>query len=296
MSTQVYAHRGGAALWPENTLAAYEKALALGVDAIDMDVGVTRDNVVVVYHDFCLNPAYTQDAHGQFLTDPNSPLHDFTFTELQQFEVGTLDKNSAYGKNYPEQQAIPGTRIPSLKQVIQYGKAHGSPALKFQIEIKSHPMFPEWSVAPEKFAELVAEVIREEGVIERTEIQCFDWRCLLALQKIDERIATAYLTCDTDEAARSPEENLLWHIGYDVKLYNHSWPELISYLGGKIWGPDFQDLTVYKVQDAHERGLKVVPWTVNQLADMRKMRKFEVDGIITNWPNRLKDLLSNDRT
>jgi glycerophosphoryl diester phosphodiesterase len=135
---EIYAHRGGAGLRPETTLAAYRHALDLGVDVLDMDVGVTKDNIVVAYHDRALNRDYTRYLDGSSLPKGRLWIKDFTFEELQQFDVGILDKTSRYGKRFPDQMAIPGERIPSVEQVID--EATQIEAIKSVSKSKSKPI------------------------------------------------------------------------------------------------------------------------------------------------------------
>ena len=292
-SIEIYAHRGGAGLMPETTLAAYENVLQLGVDVLDMDVGVTQDNVVVAYHDRALNHDYTRYQDGRPL--PHHPLliKDFTFEELQQFDVGILDKKSRYGKNFPDQKAVPKQTIPSLEQVLDYGLQR-NPAIRFQIEIKTDPRYPNTTISPEKFSELVAAIIDQKNLYSHIEVHSFDWRNLLALQKIDNRICTSFITSQQENRQHfwsSPWTYSKWFAGYKIRQYENSWPRLIAALKGKIWCPDFKDVTTKNVTEAHSYGLRIVPWTVDTNEAMDRMINCQVDGIITNRPDRLKEKL-----
>jgi glycerophosphoryl diester phosphodiesterase len=291
---EIYAHRGGAGLWPETTLKAYQQALMLGVDVLDMDVAVTKDNVIVAYHDRALNRDYTRYQDGRLL--PRAPLFikNFTFEELQQFDVGILDKTSVYGKGFPDQLAAQGEHIPSLESVLRLGIQSAKSKIRFQIEIKTDPRYPETTVAPQKFAELIAELINRMNLYAQVEVHSFDWRNLLFLQKSDPRICTSFITSKLENRAHlltSPFTYRQWFAGYKVKNYRHSWPELIVALGGKIWCPDFKDLTEKNVAEAHTLGLKVVTWTVDEISALKHMIALEVDGIITNRPDRLRFML-----
>src|SRR3954470_16182887 len=110
----IQGHRGVRGLAPENTLPAFERAIALGVTTLEMDVAVTRDGVVVVSHDPSLNPDITRGPDGAFLASRGPAIHDLTYDELRRYDVGRLNPDRAYGKPFPEQQAIDGTRIPRL--------------------------------------------------------------------------------------------------------------------------------------------------------------------------------------
>jgi glycerophosphoryl diester phosphodiesterase len=291
---EIYAHRGGAGLMPETTLAAYQNALALGVDVLDMDVGVTKDNIIVAYHDRTLNRDYTRYQDGRPLPQKPLFLKDFTFEELQQFDVGILDKTSPYGKNFPDQHSVPGEKILSLEQVLQYGKKIAGNKIRFQIEIKTDPRYPNTTASPEKFAELIAEIINTENKHDQIEVHSFDWRNLLLLQKIDSRICTSFITSKAENRIHfltSPFTYPRWFADYKVRHYKHSWPKLISSLRGKIWCPDFKDVTPENVAEAHSYDLRVVPWTVDTNKNLDKIIACQVDGIITNRPDLLRNRL-----
>jgi glycerophosphoryl diester phosphodiesterase len=295
---EIYAHRGGAGLRPETTLAAYRHALDLGVDVLDMDVGVTKDNIVVAYHDRALNRDYTRYLDGSSLPKGRLWIKDFTFEELQQFDVGILDKTSRYGKRFPDQMAIPGERIPSVEQVIDEATQIVGDQIRFQIEIKTDPRYPESTASPQTFAALLAELIDRKNLYTKIEVHSFDWRNLLYLQQIDPRICTSFITSKLENRGyllTSPFTYRQWFAGYKVKEYHNSWPQLIAALGGKIWCPDFKDVTDKNVAEAHEVGLRVVPWTVDNEKDLEKMIHIGVDGIITNRPDRLRLLLEAQR-
>jgi glycerophosphoryl diester phosphodiesterase len=292
-SLEIYAHRGGAGLFPETTLPAYENALSLGVDVLDMDVGLTQDNVVVAYHDRALNRDYTRYLDGRPLNSKKLFIRDFTFEGLQQFDVGILDKSSRYGKHFPDQKAMPGARIPSLRQILDLG-TKTSDTLRFQIEIKTDPRYPESTVRPEVFAKRVAEIIEETQLHDRIEVHSFDWRNLLALQALDNRICTSFITSRAENRLHfltSPFTYSKWFAGYKISAYHHSYPKLIRALKGKIWCPDFKDINAETVREAHDLGLRVVPWTVDSEKDLLKIMNCQVDGIITNRPDRLKKFL-----
>lgn len=286
---EIYAHRGGAGLYPENTLPAYEAALRGGADVLDIDVGVTRDEVVVAYHDSSLNPAYTRYLSGKNLKKPYPLICDLSFEALQNFDVGCLNKDTAYGKSFPNQRAIPNTRIASLQAIVQYAKRI-NPHIRFQIEIKTNPYYPEKSILPDRFSALVAEVIDKEKIYKQTEVHSFDWKNMLTLQKIDPQIMTSYIT-SRHEQRRWFFYRKKWFAGYELRKYDYSFPKLISALGGKGWSPDYRDLKFESVEEAHRYGLKVVVWTVDKIEDMQRFIAMQVDGIVTNRPDILKKCL-----
>jgi glycerophosphoryl diester phosphodiesterase len=167
-------HRGARGHLPENTLPAFEWALGRGVDTLELDVGVTKDDVVVVHHDRRLNPDLARGADGKWIAAPGPTLRSLTFAELQRYDVGRLRPGSEYQKRFPHQQPVDGTRIPRLSDVLQL-KA------RFNIETKLSPDHAEETVGPEEFAKLLIREIREAKA--QATIQSFDFRTLKVVER-----------------------------------------------------------------------------------------------------------------
>lgn len=299
MAIKIYGHRGARGLSPENTLPGYQTALTIGVDAIDMDVGMTKDGEIVVTHDYSLNPDITRYLNGQWLKeDANLFIKELTLAELQNYDVGRIKSDVPYARLFPSQYPIDQVSIPTLKQVIQQVKQTGNDQIIFQIEIKTNPEEPRYTFSPKEFAEGVSKIILEEDILARTQVQAFDYRCLLELQKIHPEIHTAFLTSELDKI-RPAAITHLWRAGHRVVDHNDSIPKMIATLGGKIWGPEDVELTPELVAEAHELGLKVIPWnwperekTEINLPLILKLIEMDVDGIITDRPDILRGLLS----
>lgn len=293
---EIYGHRGTRWLEPENTLPAYKATLSIGVDVVDMDVNMTKDGVVVVTHNFALNPAFTRAPNGRFLAPSDFILiRDLTLKQLQRYDVGQLNPNSWYAQNFPDQRAVPGTHIPTLQQVIDYvNKYCDNPKMKFQIELKTDPRHPEWTFPPKKLADEVVKIVEKNHLVSRVEIQAFDWRCLQEVQKQNPHIATAYLT-DAERVINmsSPNKTIagLWVAGYFLKNYANSIPKMIKTLGGTIWGPDYRELTPKNIKEAHQLGLRVVTWTPDTPAAIDRLITLHVDGLITDRPALARGIL-----
>src|SRR5688572_17424704 len=170
----VQGHRGARGLAPENTLAAFEKALALGVDTLELDVGVTKDGVVVVGHDPTLNPDITRGPDGQWLKARGPAIHELTYAELARYDVGRLKPGSTYAGRYPDQVAADGQRMPRLAEVLELGRRAGKEKVRFNIETKISPQSPAATLAPEPFARAVIAEIRRAGMQSRSTLQSFD--------------------------------------------------------------------------------------------------------------------------
>lgn len=291
----IYSHRGARGLAPENTIPAYSIGLGIGIDYVDMDIGVTKDGVVVVTHDLALNPDLTRDSNEQWIGDKLLFIKDLTWKELQTYDVGGLKPKTKYAIDFPMQKTISGTHIPSLRSAIRFVNKASNNKIKFQIEIKTDPSHPEATFSPEHITKAVIKVLEEENIDERTELQAFDWRILQLAQKINPKIQTAYLTeqdLTRQMYKQDPKIAGLWTAGFLVKNYDNSIPKMIAELGGKIWGPESKELNKENVVEAHKYGLKIVTWTVNTKEEMKRAISLGVDGIVTDRPDVLREVLA----
>ena len=257
---RVHGHRGARAVRPENTIPAFEYALAQGVDVLELDMAVTKDNVVVVSHDETMNPAYCEGPEGA-----TRVIREMTFAELQRWDCG-----KKVNPQFPKQLSIPGTRVPTLDAVFTLAK---KTKVEFNIETKMSAEHPEWTPAPEEFAQLVLAVVKKHRLEKRIILQSFDYRTLLAMKKLAPEIRRSALfpTSRADagrdfvEVARSAEASIV--------------------------SPIHQLVTGEKVAAAHAAGLQVVPWTANTPADWGKLVAAGVDAIITDDPAELIEFL-----
>jgi glycerophosphoryl diester phosphodiesterase len=283
-------HRGARGLAPENTLPAFARALAIGVTTIELDCAVTKDGVVVVSHDSTLNPDITRAPDGHWITDGKLPIRDFTYQELQRFDVGRIDPKSGYAKRFSKQQAVDGTRMPRLADVFALGRKSGNAAVRFNIETKISPLHPGRTVTPEVFARAFIAVIRQEKMEKRATVQSFDWRTLAVVQKEAPEITTAYLTAQQGfmNNILAGERESPWTAGLHVSRFGGSIPRMVKAAGGTVWSPYYAETTREQVREAQALDLKVVVWTVNEVADMRRMIEWRVDGIISDYPDLLR--------
>jgi glycerophosphoryl diester phosphodiesterase len=288
------AHRGGRGLFPENTLAAFRGALAIGVTTLETDLAVTRDGVLVVSHDPALDAAKVRGPDGRWVKDPGPLIHSLTLAELRRYELGRLDPASAYARNWPEQRPQDGERFPTLAEVLQLPAA-GAQFVRFNLETKIAPDRPADTVDPETFARMVAAEVERTGVTDRVTVQSFDWRTLVAIRRIAPAIATACLTIESpdintvraDASGRSP-----WQAGLARAEHGNSLPRLALAAGCGTWSMYWRNLSPADVAEAHALRLKVLPWTVNDRADMARLVDWEVDGIITDYPDRLREVMA----
>jgi glycerophosphoryl diester phosphodiesterase len=291
-------HRGARGLMPENTLAGFALALNLGATTLEMDLGISRDGHVVISHDARLNPALTRDTDGKWLDNPGPAINTLSLEELKAYDVGRLQPDSDYARRFPEQRAVDGARIPTLDEVLVLAPRQGSKRVRLNLETKLNPLEPHLTPSAEEFARTVIEHVRRAGAAGRTTIQSFDWRTLERVQALAPEIQTAYLTAqqkwlDNVEAGRpgvSP-----WTAGMDVDDFGGSVPRLVKRAGGDIWSPYFRDLGREQLDEARALGLTVIVWTVNDVPDMHSLIDLGVDGIITDYPDRLHEVARQRR-
>ena len=287
-------HRGARGLWPENTLGGFARTLALGVTTFELDCVITRDGVVVVSHDPELNPDHTRDARGRFLEQKGPLIVALDYAQLAQYDVGRLRPGSDYARAHPAQKPLDGERIPRLADLFALVARLGDRTVRFNIEMKVFPLQPELTMAPEPFTRALLHELVQAGLEARTTVQCFDWRVLRLVQRLAPEVATGALTDqqgedDTvqfDRPGPSP-----WLGDLDARDFGGSVPRLARASGAGTWSPGYLDLATPLVAEAHALGLAVVPWTVNEPAQMRRLLAMGVDGMISDRPDLLRTVL-----
>jgi glycerophosphoryl diester phosphodiesterase len=285
-------HRGARGLAPENTLPAFAIALSLGVTTLEFDTGITRDGVVVVAHDRHLNPLITRDAAGQWLEGKEGPaVRSLSLAEIKRYDVGAIRPDTPYAKTFAQQRAVPGTKMPTLAEVAALVRKSGNTLVRFDIETKISPLADD-TAPPDVFVATLVKALREAGIAERTAIQSFDWRTLAIVQKTAPEIGTIYLTSENSTVWRSKPEPSPWFAGLKLADHGGSLPRMVKAMGGKIWSPFFRDMTPEMFAEAHALGLEVVVWTVNEAADIDRMIALGVDGIITDYPDRAREVMA----
>jgi glycerophosphoryl diester phosphodiesterase len=273
---ELHGHRGARGLFPENTMVGFAGALRIGVEALELDVSVTADDVVVVTHDPRLNPDITRDGRtGAWLSGPMPAIRSLRAADLDVYDVGRIRPDSAYAAEYPDQEPQDGAVIPRLAEVLGI-----DPIVCFTIELKSLPLHANLTMGGAEMGEAVVGVADASGVVGRIIVQSFDWRGPRHLRRARPEVRVSWLTsAATLMAART------WWDGPDPSDFGGSVPRAIAAEGGPIWGPDFRDLTEDTLAEAHDLGLKVVPWTVNRPRDMHRLMRWGVDGLITDRPD-----------
>jgi len=282
----IQGHRGARGLFPENTLEGFAATLRLGVGALELDIGMTADDVVVVSHDPALNPDIARAPDSVWLAGPGPLLRSLRYEQVTDYDVGRIRPGSAYAALFPEQRAIDGARIPRLRDVLRLA---GEPRLT--IELKTFPDHPDWTADPVAMANGTIAILDEAGATPRTMLESFDWRCLHHLQATRPDIPLGWLTRASLGGATS-----LWWNGSDPADHAGSVPRAVAAQRATTWLPDHHDLTRADVEAAHQLGMQVIAWTVNEPSDMRRLVAWGIDGVISDRPDLMATLAGSAAT
>ncbi len=250
----VEGHRGARWVLPENTIPAMHHAMEMGADVLEMDLSVTKDNVLVLSHDSVMNPAICKGPDGM-----SRVIRQLTLAEVKQFDCGW-----APNPGFPKQQALPGTRMPTLEEVFQEFSA--IEGFDFNIETKIDPRKPELAPSPEEFSRLLVDMVRKYKMEKRVIVQSFDFRTLHEVKKLAPALRRSAL----------------------VGIGDESFVETAKRAGdAPIVSPHLRLVTAAKVKEAQAAGLKVVAWTANTPAEWQALIEAGVDSIITDNPQGL---------
>lgn len=300
------AHRGGIGMTTEESLPGFAKALQLGVSTLELDTQVTRDEKVVVTHDRKVSFEKCKDTAPAFPDDPMYPYAGKYIKDLTLAQIKTLDCGYQQLPGFPEQEQIQGWRMAELKDVLNLVKDYRANQVTLNIETKVEAGAPEQTAPREQFVRRVYEEIHASGIERQVTIQSFDWGALKLMHSYAPTWPLVALTnydfLEVGKPGASP-----WLGGVDSDTYggdlvesaaaavpgltavspNYGFPQ-----NGKIGDPGFRFYPDEQmVADAHARGLKVIPWTCDDVATVAALIDIGVDGIITNYPNHVRDLM-----
>jgi glycerophosphoryl diester phosphodiesterase len=299
------AHRGGAGLRPENTLNSFGNAMRMGVTTLELDVQITEDQVAVVTHDRQVSGAKCKDTAPVTPGDLEFPYAGKFVKTLTLAQIKTLDCGSPppQGPLTDLFETAPGSRMPTLAQVLRLVKRYGFKG-KLNIETKVEAGAPNETAPREQFVQITARELRAAHMLDQVTIQSFDWGTLMRWREVEPRLPIVALTnfdfLQTGQPGASP-----WLGGIDIDDFGgdpikaiqsfgaaafspvHGFPQ-----GGKVTDPDYRPyVTKAMVDEAHAAGIEVIPWTIDDPATLEKLIDDGVDGIITNRPDTLREIL-----
>lgn len=289
---KIYGHRGARGDLPENTLDSFKYLFENNINAYETDILISKDLIPVITHDFRLDPSFTKDEEGDWITDENIKIFDLTYNEISKFDVGSLNKLTRYGRRFLNQRSLENQKIPKLDELLELSSKNLSQDTIINLEIKSTPDEKNLTPNPKEMVQIVLNDIKKSNLQDKIIISSFDWRILREVKNQNPEISRAYLTFQQEKGmkikktiySKSPWiDHIPLTIVYDL-------PKIIKELGGSAWHPYYKDINKKAVKDAHDYNLPVNVWTVNDEYNMLKMIEYEVDGIMTDYPLKLKEL------
>ena len=260
-------HRGSRGLLPENTVPGFLKACELGVNTIELDVVISVDGQVVVSHEAFFNHEISTSPFEVPITAENEKefrIYDMITPTVQRFDVGMR-----VHPRFPDQKKIPATK-PLLREVVNAVKGSGYDPY-YNIEIKRTPegdgIYHPNAIT---FANVVLKAVKDLEISDKTTIQCFDHEVLQYVHSMEPELRTVMLVED--------DNALEWHL------------EKLGYIPYG-YSPDFHLVDDALIEACHQKDMKIIPWTVNEEVDIIRIAKMGVDGIISDYPDRLVKLL-----
>lgn len=252
---------------PENTIPAFKKAWQLGVDTLELDMVVTRDGKLVVSHEAWFVPAFSLDKAGKPIAadkQRENNIYKMTYAEVKQFDVGSIGN-----PGFPQQEKMKVAK-PLLKdvfkQLAKFARDNKLPTPRYNIEMKTEIGGDGiYNPAPDAFAKIVLDELRRSKVEQNVIVQSFDVRMLQAIRKLTKTIPLALLVSNKDGVEKNIQS-----LGFDPEIYS----------------PNYLLVDAEMVALCRARGIKILPWTVNEIADLEKMKTFDLDGLITDYPDR----------
>ena len=289
---KIYGHRGARGNLPENTLDSFNFLFENKISAFETDILISRDLVPVINHDFRLNPALIRNSDGDWIENDDIKIFDLTYEQLSKFKIGSIDKKSKYGKRFDDQKSLGEINIPKLSDLLELALNNISDDLIINLEIKSTPVEDNLTPSPNAMARLITNEVNKTELKGKVIYSSFDWRILREIKNINHQISRAYLTSELKGKVYDKSPWLDFMPLYDSD--SRELPRLIKTLGGEAWHPKHKDINKDMVRISHEEGLPVNVWTVNEKYEMLRMIEYGVDGIITDYPLRLKKLCEKE--
>ena len=293
---KIYGHRGARGDLPENTLESFKYLFKNNINAYETDILISKDLIPVITHDFRLDPSFTKDNEGNWITDENIIIFDLSYDELLEFDVGSLNKLSRYGRRFVNQKTLENQKIPKLSELLELSSKNKSENLLINLEIKSTPDEENLTPTPEEMVKLVMQEVNKSNLQNKIIISSFDWRTLTEIKNLYPEISRAYLSFQQQAGIKI--KNTIYNrspwMSYLPFFEKYELPKIIKSQGGKALHPYHKDITKKLVDISHQEDLPVNVWTVNEENDMLKMIEYGVDGIMTDYPLRLKELCDKE--
>ena len=297
MNTKVIASECCAGLFPQNTMSGFEYCLEQHIDGIEFDVHLSKDEQVVVQHDYLLNRRITRDVSGNWLEKPGAPLCNLNLDELKTYDVGRYSPNSREEQSYPDYIPIDGQLIPTLAEFVACHSDHEAHS-ELWVELKTTPYQRDISANPNALLKSVLDIVTEANLLKRTMLLAFEWDLLAAAKDICPDIRTDFLTINPEFIIATyrnlgPVDTDLLYGKFSPKRHEGSIPRAIKAAGGDGWGPYVNDVTQEDVMSAQKLGLEVNLWGVESSEEgMDHAISLGANSITLSRPDLLRDKLA----
>ena len=288
---RIVGHRGARGILPENSMLGFEFALSSDVSLLEFDVVMTSDMVPIITHNHRLHAATFRGPDGKFITK-ESEIAELTWADIQRYDIGKLDGKSAYGQRFREQAQINGLRVPRLHDLLTCVAQPNYRTACLMLEIKSDPVRTKNPTYRDQLITIIANMVRNAGLAQRTLMHSFDWELLTACQSIAPDLPVSYLT-ELPNNTNAIGEESSQSVAPDLSADPDDTPKRVYDAGGRIWCPHVHDITPQMMENARSLGLVVAVWTVNDIADIDRMIDLGVDAIVTDYPGRVQRRLDD---
>ena len=290
-SFDLQSHRGGRGEWTEESLAAFSRSLEVGVSTLELDTHLTQDDQVVVWHDDIMTASKCADTIPAFAGDSAFPYADDRVRDLTLAQIRTMDCGYQQLPGFAEQANTPGNRIATLSDVFDLVQTYDARKVNLNIETKVEVAGPDGTDEMAALTRTVVGEVQASGLADRSILQSFDWASLNLTREIAPDLTVGALSSGdawlgVDQPGVSPNLG-----GIDIDSYDGSLARAAQAQGYDLISPDFASVTPAMIAEAHAAGLPVIPWTVNEPADIVAMLDLGVDGLITDYPTRLRAIL-----
>ena len=286
----VYGHRGARGVLPENTMAGFAYLRQIGATGVELDIQNASGHIPVILHDPLIPAQLAREPSGQWLTEAGPTVQSLTAGELRRYDVGRLNPDHPYGKRFPNQRPVDGARIPLLDEFLDWAKSDA--AMIVNIEIKSHAHRADLGDPPQALVDTLLKSLDRHPLSAPCVVSSFDWRVLSALRATAPRMPRAYLSYEKPGPDNNVFDGSPYMGGLSLADHGGSLLRLIAAQGGHCWNAYRGDVTQKRVAEAHDLGLAVNVWTVNNRAEMQAMIELGVDGVITDYPQTTLELLA----
>lgn len=265
-------HRGARGLMPENTIPSMRKAIDFDMNTVEVDIVISKDKKVVISHDIYFHSDISTTPEGQVMTKKEAEerlLYNMNYDSIRKYDVGLKPH-----KDFPQQQKI-AVHKPLLAELIDvtdaYARSQGKNVI-YNIELKANAAWDGTKQPPvEELVDLTMQVIKEKKLEDRCYLQSFDFRAMQVIHRKYSSMPTAILIGGGEKRTLDQQ---LEALGYTPEMYS----------------PSYTLVTAALVKECHKKGMKIIPWTVNTIEEMKRLKQLGVDGIITDYPNYFSQL------